>query len=261
MCTLRRFDGRGACYPRHVDRVCPLLGLQVDRRSAIDGADAAHRCHAQVPVLPLERAVQSRLCLTDTHPRCDRYLAYVARHGGHRPGRSPIADGLVSTRLVLAPEPAWRGIAGRARRARSGPVAALIAAAAAVGIGGVALGTGLLQEDGAEAPTGASTFGATPVATTRSTGPSPTPAPTESVSEAATTPPAATSAPSTPAPTPVATPPPATPPPLARTYTVQSGDTLASIADEFGTSAAAIQQANGLDDPDEILVGQVLVVP
>lgn len=245
-----------------MDRVCPLLGLEVDRRSAIDGADGAHRCHAQVPLLPLERVVQSRLCLTDAHPRCERYLAYVARHDGHRPGRSPIADGLVSTRLVLAPEPAWRGIAGRARRARSGPVAALIAAAAAVGIGGAALGTGLLEEDGAEAPSDATGFGATPAATTRSPRPTLTPAPSESPSETVTATPAATSAPSpTPPPTPVATLAPTTPPPVARTYTVQSGDTLASIADEFGTSAAAIQQANGLQDPDEILVGQVLVVP
>jgi LysM repeat protein len=50
-------------------------------------------------------------------------------------------------------------------------------------------------------------------------------------------------------------------PPVTRTYTVQSGDTLAAIAAEFGTTAAAIQDANGIEDPDTIFVGQVLVIP
>jgi LysM repeat protein len=244
-----------------VDRVCPLLGLQVDRRSAIEGADPSHRCHAEQPPVALERAIQSRLCLTDAHPRCDRYLAYAARHDGRRPGRSPIADGLVSTRLLLAPEPAWRGIAGRARRARSGPVAALIAGTAALGIGGVALATGILDQrpaDPDEAMAGATPSG-TPVPTPR---PSATARPTATPDRtAAPTPsPTATAIPTV-APTVAPTTPPTAAPPPVRTYTVQGGDTLASIAALFGTSAEAIQAANGIEDPDEILVGQVLVVP
>jgi murein DD-endopeptidase MepM/ murein hydrolase activator NlpD len=43
-------------------------------------------------------------------------------------------------------------------------------------------------------------------------------------------------------------------------YTVQSGDTLSSIARKLGTSTAAIRQANGLDNA-LIRVGQKLVVP
>jgi LysM repeat protein len=42
---------------------------------------------------------------------------------------------------------------------------------------------------------------------------------------------------------------------------VQEGDTLAAIAQRFGTSASALQVANGIEDPDEILIGQVLVIP
>jgi len=45
------------------------------------------------------------------------------------------------------------------------------------------------------------------------------------------------------------------------TYTVAQGDTLAGIAERFGTTVAALQAANGIDDPDEIVIGQVLVIP
>ena len=44
-------------------------------------------------------------------------------------------------------------------------------------------------------------------------------------------------------------------------YTVRSGDTLSAIARRHGTTAAAIAQANKLDNPDKIRVGQGLVVP
>jgi len=48
---------------------------------------------------------------------------------------------------------------------------------------------------------------------------------------------------------------------VMRVYTVQAGDTLTSIAEEFGTSVEAITQANGIDDPDLIFEGQILCVP
>jgi LysM repeat protein len=62
----------------------------------------------------------------------------------------------------------------------------------------------------------------------------------------------------TPTPAAVATP---VPPPQPVTYVVQAGDTLAAIAQRFGTTVQAIQAANGIDDPDEILVGTELVIP
>jgi LysM repeat protein len=42
---------------------------------------------------------------------------------------------------------------------------------------------------------------------------------------------------------------------------VQPGDTLTSIAEAHDTSWKAIQEANGLADPDAIRAGQTLVVP
>ena len=64
-------------------------------------------------------------------------------------------------------------------------------------------------------------------------------------------------------PTPEATSAPqATPPPRAViTYTVRAGDTLAKIAAEFGVTIEAIVEANDIEDPSLISVGQVLVIP
>ena len=44
------------------------------------------------------------------------------------------------------------------------------------------------------------------------------------------------------------------------TYSVQRGDTLAAIARKYGVSMAALQQANGLKNPNLIWVGQRLVI-
>jgi LysM repeat protein len=44
-------------------------------------------------------------------------------------------------------------------------------------------------------------------------------------------------------------------------YVVQPGDTLGEIAQRFGSSVDALMRANGIDDPDLILVGQILCVP
>lgn len=45
------------------------------------------------------------------------------------------------------------------------------------------------------------------------------------------------------------------------TYTVQGGDTLGGIAAELGIPIEALMAANGLSNPDELSVGQVLLVP
>jgi LysM repeat protein len=44
-------------------------------------------------------------------------------------------------------------------------------------------------------------------------------------------------------------------------YVVKGGDTLGSIAVEFDVTVEAIMQANGLDDPNSLSVGQSLVIP
>ena len=45
------------------------------------------------------------------------------------------------------------------------------------------------------------------------------------------------------------------------TYTVQTGDTLFSIASRFGTTVEALVEANNITNPDLIRVGQVLTIP
>ncbi len=47
----------------------------------------------------------------------------------------------------------------------------------------------------------------------------------------------------------------------AGTHTVAPGETLYSIAMSYGTNAAALAAANGLADPNQIYVGQVLYLP
>jgi LysM repeat protein len=68
-----------------------------------------------------------------------------------------------------------------------------------------------------------------------------------------------------PSPTPFRMEPTATPPPPGVTggcyYVVQRGDTLFSIARRFGTTIAAIAQANGLSNPRYIRAGQRLLIP
>lgn len=44
-------------------------------------------------------------------------------------------------------------------------------------------------------------------------------------------------------------------------YPVEPGDTLAAIAERFGTTVDEITQANGITDPTQLVVGQVLVIP
>lgn len=45
------------------------------------------------------------------------------------------------------------------------------------------------------------------------------------------------------------------------TYTVQTGDTLFTIARQFNTTVAAIVEANNMTDPDRLSVGQELIIP
>ncbi len=252
------FTGGAVGILRDVDRICPLLGLQGEGRTAIDGVDSGHRCHAEQPPTALDRQQQARVCLTADHERCERYLAHATRNGGLRPARSGILDGLVSTRMILAPDPAWRGIAGRARRAPTVPLLAIGAAGLALGIGGVAVASGMVADGlgqlGALASSPASPSPTpSPSATPR---PSRTPTPTASPTPSPT--PSPTTAPTT-APTVAPTAPP--PPPAQQTYLVQEGDTLAAIAQRFGTTVSALQEANGIEDPDEIVIGQRLVIP
>ncbi len=46
-----------------------------------------------------------------------------------------------------------------------------------------------------------------------------------------------------------------------RTYTVKPGDTLYHLAIKYGTTVAAIASANNIPNPNNISVGQVLIIP
>jgi LysM repeat protein len=90
------------------------------------------------------------------------------------------------------------------------------------------------------------------------TRPTPTsPPPTAPVSLSTMTPRATfTPAPSTPIPTDSPTP---TPTPIL--YVLQQGDSLWSVAWQYGVSVEALQEANNITDPRTLQVGQVLIIP
>jgi LysM repeat protein len=110
-----------------------------------------------------------------------------------------------------------------------------------------------------EQATAAATVAAT--ATTEATAEPPTAEPPTATTEPPTAePPTATAEPPTATPEPpTAIPAPAGP----RSYTVQPGDTLRSIAEQFGVSVAAILEANDLTpaQADALRPGQELVIP
>lgn len=89
--------------------------------------------------------------------------------------------------------------------------------------------------------------------------PTPTPEPTPTVDVAgvaSTVEPTPTPAPYTPAPTPTPT---ITPTPVF--HTIASGESLLGIANRYGVSVSALQDANGILDPRLLQVGQQLIIP
>lgn len=49
--------------------------------------------------------------------------------------------------------------------------------------------------------------------------------------------------------------------PAGETYTVQAGDNLSQIAASYGVAVGQMLQTNGIQNPNIIFVGQVLVIP
>jgi LysM repeat protein len=253
---IRHRPGRPPEYPAGVDRICPFLALNSDGRTAIDGYDPDHACHARRPPELLERSRQAELCLAESHRECEVYLAYLAEHAAAAASTPlPAADTHIArTRLIVQPEARRLGAGGQASFGTSprrwlvaGGIAAVgVAAAATAFAGGF---NGLVGAPPLPSPSAASNS-----ETASSSPAAPTP---ESTATSAPATPDATATPSPsagPRRTPTAT-------PAAQTYVVQPGDTLSTVANRFGTSVAAIQRANGLGSSDVINVGQVLVIP
>jgi LysM repeat protein len=242
-----------------MDRICPYLALAADRRTAVEGYDPEHRCHARHPAEPVDHAWQSTFCLTPDYRRCDRFLAAEATWAAHEPRLPPAAPDAViaSTRLVVRPEPGWRTLRA-ATDARLAPARLVAAGAAAVGGAALVVGAAGVLLGVTDRPDLQARATTTPEA---------------EVTPQATAPQLFLAPGATPAITPTATPQPTpsvgptrrpgperTPRPEVRTYTVVEGDTLTLIAERFGTTVDAIRQANGIGG-DVINIGQVLVIP
>jgi len=110
----------------------------------------------------------------------------------------------------------------------------------------------------AEAPGATATCTATAVPPTDTPVPAPTDTPTPTTEPTATPTALPVATPTTPpaidTPAPEDTPPP-------QSYTVQSGDSLAKIAAEYGVSVAALAAYNEITDPSKIYMGQELRIP
>ncbi len=217
--------------------VCPYLGLADDPRSHFAFATAAHRCHSGSRPERIEVAHQGSFCLGAGYPACRRYIVPPAQAP-----RSPLLAGRAAEVPVAVVRGRVRWRAGGARLRRLAFGAAFIL----VGLIAVAiLAAGLLRHQGplSAGPSGVS--GASPTV--------------DQASPSASSPATSTaSVPPTIAPTTIPT---RTHPPLPTTHVVARGETLISIARLYGVTAAAIEKANGIKDPNLITVGQRLIIP
>ena len=236
--------------------VCPHLGLEDDPATYFAFPSSAQRCHAKAGrPTSIEHTKQAQACLVVEHVRCGRYTQpQVAATGLAIP-----LGAVAGARLEPVPPAAARprrGAASREPRRRSVGLALfglLLIVVAGIGIvlgsqiaGGLGGGTPGSATGGAPASASLPVAPATP-------GPSPSPVPTSSPSPSPTSNP-------TPAPTPSPTPK-VTPSARPTVHVVKSGETLTGIAARYGVTIVALQEANGIKDPNLIIAGQKLVIP
>ena len=235
-----------------MDRICPLLALSIDNRTAVDGFDPDHFCHALTPSEAVDRQRQAEFCLVEAHRQCERYVAFLGTRAAATGAiTAPAPDAhLARTRMILEPD-LRRGPAGALapfgasprRWVVAGGVAVVGVAVAATAVAGGFDGFGQGTAAVSASPTTPLASSPASTATSEPTV-APTGEPTQQPSPSPTKRPRSSAA--------------ATP--EAQTYVVKSGDTLSLIATRFGTSVDAIKVANGLVS-DVINIGQVLVIP
>lgn len=243
---------------------CPYLGLPDDPRTRFTFATPAHRCHVKRKPSQIDQGHQGRYCLSSDFPACKRYRApAAAANAPVAPPASQVSPAarppevaptvVVSSSAVRArPEPQDTPPVTRSRRLSVRRVLVVL-----VVLGGVLLigaivagtirptlgGTGLGSVTTAPTtPTAAATIEASPLPTrspTPSPKPSPSPSPTTTVAPRATSP----------------------PPPVQTIRIVKRGESLTSIAAEYGVTPQAITHANNIADPNLIRVGQRLMIP
>jgi LysM repeat protein len=270
----RLSDARGGSADV-VHRACPYL-IAADGTWRGSQPTRDHRCSATQPPAALAVAKQRDLCLRSTYPTCATFVAAQELEAG-RPGAGPEGGGFwpATRSTVLALEAGHARSAPFAGTSRKGGGQALL-------VGLMVLAFLVLVIARTASPSGS---GATPSAAAGAVAASPSqaavqPSPSVAVSDA---PGASTEAPASapavvPSPSPTTAPtqtPTATPtaaatatprpsasatPAGATSYKVRSGDTLFTIAAQFGTTVKKIKVANGLTS-NTIRPGQVLVIP
>ena len=178
--------------------------------------------------------------------------AIAAANGMAQPGPLLAGQELVipGTVYTVQPGDTVASIAG----AFGVPLATIMTANGIADPSAIGVGQKLAIPGGGELPTVQ-----TPSPTPEQPGLTPTPTPT--ATPTATSTPTATATPTvtaTPTPTPEVTP---SPQPTPVTYIIQPGDTLEDIAARFGVDVESLAAANGITDPNLILVGQELIIP
>jgi LysM repeat protein len=242
--------------------ICPyLLAEDGSWRASTPARD--HRCTAVTPAAPLTAEKQRRLCLTADHRACATFQAASGDGELGSIAAVPLIRATTrSTRAMARTTPvvldhgrfvvAVPTLGGRRAGVGQTTVIALMALAFAVlvvarlssadgrgsGNGGLA-GAGVPSASPTASTTRRPSF--SPVAATAS--PKGTPAPTPARQSPV------------PSATPKAT---ASPIVIPATYRVRSGDTLSGIAARYGTTSQALAKLNGIKDPRNLKVGQVL---
>ena len=267
-----------------LDVICPYLrAADGTWRSASPARE--HRCWALEPIIELPGLTQQRLCLTQAHAGCERFLHAQDRRAAAL-ARDHIAPERMETArfgpfvsaLPLAVERSAPGAEGSDPQPPSlgrdrvpflllgGAAIVILLAAAVVFFGGF---VGSSPRTGLASPT-------LPAATAMP--PTPSPSPSPSPTPSATLPPSPSPAGPTPTATPlVASQPPSLAPrpspptptapapsvrPIAgQRYRVKDGDKLTDLAVRFGVTVRAIKLANDLGDPPVLVPGSFIIIP
>lgn len=232
--------------------LCPYLAADGGAwRSATPARE--HRCGAVSPPAPLATEKQRRLCLTAEHATCATYEAaqatrwVIPERGSGRPRVVARSTPVVLDRgrfNIAMPALRTDRTTGQAILVILLGIAFVAIVLAKLSSGGEA---GIAGAPGASSSPRASAAGASPSRNSASA------APASSAGSGASADASASAAPSG-GPT-------ARPTPRPTTYTVKTGNTLASIAKKFGTTAAILAKLNGIKDPSKLRVGQVLKIP
>ena len=260
---------------------CPHLGLEDDPNTSALYARTDHRC--LVPgskIKAPDREWQERYCLSGRHDQCPIYRSNAlgpvpqpARRSGR--GRAVLIACGVILALTLFVAGAYALQGGRSNGGADAvkshePLGVVVGNATPTvlnyktptAVPTPSVATALAATNADPTPT-IPVLVATPTEDTSTPMfvPTPTPAIPTAVPTATSTPaPTLTPTPA-PTPTPEVVPTPSPAPGIARTHTVAPGETLSSIAAEYGVTVQQIVDLNHIQNPDQVNYGTVLQIP